>query len=395
MSLSTWKSIIAPAALVALVGGATWYVLAPLPVPSMEIARPAVDDALAGVLERRSQEIAAEGDLPFGEDGVINILTLGIDSRKEGAEKHCDAIHLVTLNTNDWTVLLTSVPRGTYSPLPPGRSYLETDYYLANACAFGGLDYGITQIERVLGVKADYVATVGFSQALGIFRALDMPTTETLQWLRHRQSYQIGDPQRSQNQATFMKDVALRLLEDEGISTPMLYLLYSLVDTDLDFAAAKALYKGYLAAGTTAEDITFAMKPYYKTEELHFDPTNADEQIEGLLSRIRGRVSKLDLSERPLEDIQRDLVGYLEEGLENDEAVRHVVTEQVWRQVENDSLRESFHYRYLAAYVRMLLPDSRETAEQLVTDYILEMQFFDRKEWVLQGRALLEEVVAP
>jgi hypothetical protein len=173
----------------------------------------------------------------------------------------------------------------------------------------------------------------------------------------------------------------------------MMYLLYSLVDTDLDFASAKALYSGYLAAGTEAGDITFAMKPYYKTEEIHFDPENADEQIEGLLSRIRGRVSRLDLSERPLEDIQHDLVGYLEEGLENDEAVRHVMTEQVWRQVEDDELRESLHYRYLAAYVRMLLPESKKTAEQLVTDYILEMQFFDRTEWVVQGRALLREVL--
>lgn len=391
--MSKWQSIVVPVVLVSLVGGMTWFVLAPTPLPSMEMVRPAVEDALSEVINRRAAEIAAEGEVPYAEGGVINILTLGLDSRKEGAEQHCDAIHLVTLNTNDWTILITSVPRGTYSPLPPGREYLSTDYYLANACGFGGLDYGVKQIERVLGVKADYVVTVGFSQAQGIFRVLDLPATETLQWLRHRQSYQIGDPQRSQNQATFMKDIAVRLLSGEGISVPMMYILYSLTDSELDFATAKALYDGYLASGVTTEDISFAMKPYYQTEEIHFDPAHAEEQINGLITRIRGRVSRMDLSERPLEEIQADLVGYLEDGLKNEEAVKHVVAEQLWRQVEDGEMRDSLHYRYLAAYVELLLPESRQTAERLVTDYILEVEFFEQQEWVIQGRALLQHVL--
>jgi anionic cell wall polymer biosynthesis LytR-Cps2A-Psr (LCP) family protein len=155
----------------------------PVPQASLEAAEPPAWDAVDIVIEARRAELSASDEVAFGTDTQINILALGLDSRKEGNWQHCDAIHMITLDLSDWSMVITSVPRGTYSPLPPGREYKETDYYISNACAFGNLDYGVAQIERIVGVKADYVATVGFSQALGIFRALDMPTTETLQWV--------------------------------------------------------------------------------------------------------------------------------------------------------------------------------------------------------------------
>ncbi len=350
-----------------------------------------VDQTLAA----RKEELLRTPDATFGSEKEINILTLGIDSREEGHEQHCDAIHLVTLNLANWTIKITSVPRGTYSTLPPGQTYKPTDYYLANACAFGGLDYGVAQIQKITGVKPDYIATVGFSQALGIFRAIGLPTTETLQWLRHRQTYAIGDPQRSQNQATFMKDTALKLFANNGISTPLLYILYTFVDTNLSFDQVHSLYLAYLSSGIAEhpDRITFDMKPFYQTEIYHFDALNADEQIDALISALEGRLSPDDLSYKTLDEIQTSLVAYLNTALTSEEEIAHVYADQLWRQVEDESVREDMHYRFLERYVSEIKDTDHDAAVQAVTSYILEMQFFELVDWEAKGRDLMATLV--
>jgi anionic cell wall polymer biosynthesis LytR-Cps2A-Psr (LCP) family protein len=367
----------------------------PAPSASLEAAEPPAWDAVGEVIEARQLELDAESPIPFGSDTQINILALGLDSRKEGLERHCDAIHLVTLDLSDWSILITSVPRGTYTSLPPGREYLETDYYVSNACAFGGLDYGIGQIEKIVGVKADYVATVGFSQALGIFRVLELPTTETLQWLRHRQSYAIGDPQRSQNQAVFMKDIALKLLGEDGISTALMHILYSLVDTDLDFKTTQALYTAYRAAeiANRPDDIALIMKPFYETREYHFDPDNAEVQIESLLASLEGRLSPQDLSHKSVEELQVELEKYLRESLASDETVVHVYDEQLWRQIEAEDTREELHFRFMEKYLREVKDTDLDKAIEIATDYILEKQYYGLTEWEQKGRDLLAILV--
>lgn len=381
-------------AILVLFGIGIWF-FRPQEVPELTAAQPAVRSLVDEMLAARKAELLTAPDQVFGAEDEINILTLGIDSRKEGGEQHCDAIHLITLNVEQWTVRITSVPRGTYSALPAGKTYRDTDYYVANACAFGGLDYGIAQIEKITGVRADYVATVGFSQALGMFRTMGLPTTETLQWLRHRQSYAIGDPQRSQNQATFMKDIALQLLSGDGISTPLLYLLYTFLDTDLTFAQTHALYLAYIASGIgeNPDRITFDMKPYYDTEIYHFDALHADAQIAALLKTLDGRLSSEDLSHRSLDEIQVMLVDYLYDALGKKAEVAHVYHEQLWRQVENEAIREELHYRFLERYVREMRDTDREGAIRAVTDYVLEMQFFGQKEWETRGKNLMRTLV--
>lgn len=390
-----WIFISCLVVLCALFGIGVWFFLRPQVVPELTAAQPAVQSIVDEMLAARKEELLATPDEVYGNDEEINILTLGIDSRKEGSEQHCDAIHLVTLNVVDWTIKITSVPRGTYAALPPGEEYKETDYYVANACGFGGLEYGIAQIQKITGVKPDYIATVGFSQALGIFRTIGLPTTETLQWLRHRQSYAIGDPQRSQNQATFMKDTAIQLFSDHGISTPLLYLLYTFVDTDLSFDQVHSLYLAYLASniGENPDRITFDMKPYYETEIYHFDSLNAEEQISSILATLEGRLSSEDLSNKSLSEIQEALEEYLYDMLGDEEAIAHVYGEQLWRQVEDEAVREELHYRFLERYIREIKDTNHEAAVQAVTDYILEMQFFGLSDWETRGRTLMSTIV--
>ncbi|MFA5946629.1 MAG: hypothetical protein WC813_01255 [Patescibacteria group bacterium] len=357
-------------------------------------AEPAVKDAVAVVLKSREAEILRSDDASFGDKDTINILTLGLDSRKEGAYAHCDAIHMVSLNVKTWTMTIISVPRGTSTSLPPiaGHTYLPTDYYLANACYFGGLDYGVKRIEQVAGVKADYVATVGFSEAIGIFRALNLPTTDTLEFLRHRRSYQIGDPQRSANQGVFMKDILLKLTSGDKIPTPFLYLMYKFVHTDMDFATVKALYDAYYAAGIGQhpESVALAIKPEYAVKEMHFDSTNADEQVGALIDFLKGKVSKDDLSLRTIDDVQTELVTYLRAGLSNDEVVARVYGAQLWQQVEDDDVREELEFRYLDKYVLQIVEQDPQAAEQTISDYILVKDYYGLTEWKDKGARLLD-----
>lgn len=357
---------------------------------------PPIADVVQMVLAERMATTLQADAVPFGPAEVVNVLVLGLDSRKEGQEQHCDAIHLFAVNTADWKVKVTSVPRGTYSYIPPGN-YLPTDYYLANACAFAGLDYGIAQIEHILGVKADYVVTAGFSQVLGSLRVLGLPTTSSLQWLRHRQSYAIGDPQRSQNQAVFIVDV-LRKFGGQSTHVPaaLQYLLYSFVETKMSFGTARALYEGLVVADINAhpEKITYDMKPFYETQDLHLDFANSEAQVAALLARLQGRLSKEDLSNRTIAEVQTELVVYLRKAYDDgDPEFSVVVMAESWRQVEDETEREEFHFAYVEKYAQQLNVTDHVAAVQYVADYILEKQTLGLREWETKGRDLLTTLV--
>ena len=374
---------------------ATAYLFFPNAPLTVAALAPRVNGAVDAMIAERRSEILFTEDVPFGDASTMNILVLGIDSRKEGKEQHCDAIHMVSVNVADWTVRMTSVPRGTYAYIPPG-TWQENEYYLANACAFAGLEYGVEQIERIVGVQADYVVTVGFSQTIGILRVLDMPTTESLQWLRHRQSYAIGDPQRSQNQAVFMKDIALRLLAGNGIPDVVFHVLFSFVDTDMDYATAKTLYDGLIVHGIVdrPDDIVLEMKPYFDVKEMHFDPENAEAQVAALVAKLQGRLSRFDLSNKSLAEIQEDLVQYLEDEIASGDNIEAIIREELWLQVEDAGVRESLQYECIELYARVLHRSDPDAAIQHVADYILEKQTQGLLVWEQQGRSLLESLLA-
>lgn len=138
--------------------------------------------AIEDVIDSRRVENSTKSTADiFDENNMVKILFIGLDTRIEQKNGHCDAIQLITIDNNTETIKITSVPRGTYSPLPPGVGATSTDYYVSNACGLVGLAYGVEQIEKILGAKADYLVVIGFSESLGIFRKLGLPTTETLQ----------------------------------------------------------------------------------------------------------------------------------------------------------------------------------------------------------------------
>ena len=356
-----------------------------------------ITDVVDDVLDQREKEIHANEEVSFGRDSEINILLLGLDARKDWENPHCDAIHLFTLDVEQWDLQITSVPRGTYAYIP--GSWLSTDYYVSNACGIMGLDYGISQIETILGVKTDYYVTVNFSQVLGIVRLFDLPTTETLQWLRHRQGYAIGDPQRSHNQAVFMKDMIIDYLDRfrSDFSGPMTYVLYNLVDTDMDYSTAKTLLHGILDAEIDARpnDIVLEMRPEYETVDYHFDVNNPSAQLDKYYTYLDRVLPDNVFTGRSLEEVQAELIAYLSERLMSGESLADIISSQIWLQVEDDTTREELHYQIIEGYVYTLVELSeRQAAVDLLSDYILEKQALGLEEWEEQGRGLLQYITS-
>lgn len=327
---------------------------------------------------------------PFGEDGIVRILFLGLDTRTGEAISHCDAIQFIEIDELENNVTITAIPRGTYAPLP-GVGHLPTDYYISNACEIGGLEYGITHIEAILGKKADYVAMIGFSGALGAFRLLDLPTTQTLQWLRARQGYAIGEPQRAHNHSTFLKNLIVNHTPTKTSETTSAwqYLLYQLIDTDLSFAQTQMIVNTLVTMDMAShpDDIILRMTPAYEVTEIPFDPTQLDTFLTTVLDPLIQRMQDGSYTGRSQLESQQQLMLLITQGLEDASFVTHAFEQAIWEQIDDEATRESVHFTLLNSYLN--LQPQPEIRAELTADYILEMETLNQPYWSQQGRSLL------
>lgn len=344
---------------------------------------------------RRSEIEKNEKEDPFGEDGLVRILFLGIDKRVGEMTGHCDAIQMITIDKKNQKVTITAVPRGTYSPLPKGGKYLPSDYYVSNACAIGGLEYGIEQIEKILGEKADYLVILGFSEALGIFRYLGLPTTETLQWLRHRQGYAIGEPQRAHNHSTFIKQMMIKYIPEKSSMTDRLlqYILYKMVKTDLSFAKARAIVD-ILSAMDLADKpsrIHLAMKPAYMVQDIPYAEEYLSEYLDKMIKPIKDLLPGSDYAGLSKEEAQEKLLKIIDEKKEDPEFISWAFENKIWLQIEDKEKRLATQYDFLKKYL-ILIPEAAER-EKIIVDYILEMEYYGENEWIEKSKMLLEKSV--
>jgi len=330
---------------------------------------------------------------PFGHDDKVKVLFLGIDSRAGQSFGHCDAIQMIEINRAKEKISITAVPRGTYCPLPePGHQ--PSEYYLAKSCEIGGIDYGIEQIEQILNKQADYVVMVGFSEALGIFRDLGLPATETLQWLRNRQGFAIGEPQRAHNHSTFIKQMLTKYTrkDNTALNGAWDYLIYKMVNTDLSFTQARKI-KQALIDMNLAENknkITLDIKPYYSVQDIAFDEHNLDDQLKKLLYQHPENLSD-SYSGKTKEQIEQDIIGMYEQQKENQEFTKWAFENSLWLQVENKQKRLQMHYKLLKNYVWLMT--NKQERKALISDYILEMKTRNLPEWEEKGKQLFQKTI--
>ncbi|MFH1947525.1 MAG: hypothetical protein ABIJ23_05225 [Candidatus Magasanikbacteria bacterium] len=355
------------------------------------------NEAIENIIDSRrinnSEETIAD---PFGEDGIVRVLFIGLDSRVGEEAGHCDAIQLISINTNSTgTIDITAVPRGTYSPLPPGKGTTSTDYYVSNACGLGGLDYGIDQIEKILGVKADYLVVVGFSETMGILRYLHLPTTETLQWLRNRHGYAIGEPQRAHNHSTFIKQMLIKFVsaEQTKLDTALQYVMYNLIKTDLSFAQTQKILEAVSAMDIAnhPEKIELSMRPFYSVQDISYDPENVAEYLAQTLGPIAHLLSKNDYSDLSEETMQTNLLSVVEKNKDNPEFISWAYENNFWLQIEDNEQSLAVQFDLLTAYLSSL-PEKIDR-QAILADYMLEMENRGESVWQLKGKELLTKEI--
>lgn len=340
---------------------------------------------------RRQQQLNETSADPFSDDALVKILFIGLDNRIGQTNGHCDAIQFIELNKKTQKITITAVPRGTYSPLP-GKGHLSTDYYIAKACEVGGLDYGVKQIEKILGQKADYVVFIGFSQAIGIFRQLKLPANETMQWLRQRQGYAIGEPQRARNHSNFIKQMLIKYTPeiDAQYTVPAKYLIYKLLRTDLSYQQALlvATEVAKIDLPKHTERIKLLMRPAYDVKDISYDPEKIDSQLKALIEPIAKIIPEGAYTGISKNEAQVKIQESINKGLAEPDFVRWAFGNYLWLQIENDLQREQIHFDLLVKYID--LQTEQSVKEQIITDYVIEMEDLGQVDWAEKGKELLK-----
>lgn len=362
-----------------------------------------IEEFLAERVEEKVEERVALGDIdiknvditnvnPFGKDDRTKILLIGLDTRIGSTESHCDAIQLIDVNKKTSKITITAVPRGTYAPLP-GGPHDPGAYYVSNSCAVGGISYGIGQIERILGQKADYVVFVGFGEALGIFERLQLPTTETLQWLRHRQGYAIGEPQRARNHSTFIKQMIGRFVPEDrnSIDTAWYYMLYRLGNSDLTFEESMSVLDAISAMDIKnhPERITLAMQPAYDVVDIPYNEETANKYVKSLVDPIKRKLSTQDYQAQTENSIEANVLKLLKEHEADEPFLISAFEQKVWFQIKDEDMADAVRYHLLTIYLST--EKSSLARQEILAEFIIEMEHLQKEHWTNLAREVLEE----
>lgn len=257
--------------------------LTPVPAP-LASAAAVTDEVYEAVYDEAITERAAQ--LP----AEVNILLVGLDNRLASTDNHADAIHLISVRTKDSVgVTITSIPRGTEVK---GMGIAEDLSFMANVRALKGRKTFMKAVAKLTRKKKiDYYVEVTFSQVMGVLELLgyDDPAT-TLQYLRHRKTYALGDVQRSYNQGKFLRQQAIRRADLlTGAKGDLLIRMgLGMVDTDLDVETTQAIV--YLLKNREAlneQRIAVTMMPKMNLERMEKEGAIPEpEQIASVVNKL-------------------------------------------------------------------------------------------------------------
>lgn len=103
------------------------------------------------------KNIEALASAPMKEDGVVNILLIGNDSRENGEDGRSDAMILVSVSTRTKKIYMTSLLRDMYVEIPG-----HDGNRLNAAYSFGGAELLMDTIEKNLDISVNRYVLVNF-----------------------------------------------------------------------------------------------------------------------------------------------------------------------------------------------------------------------------------------
>jgi len=389
----------------------------------------------------------------------VTVLVVGVDSRKGAKEVHCDAIHSITIDTAKDTVEFVNVPRGTYSYIPrqehwtPQTELLDAvdvdlkrveeerqaeeaawftnqevseseaptllpqestlvpeeepdvvslawakEQYISNVCEYLGVDEFVSRVEKITGQPVDYRVLVGFSQAQGVLRALSYDPTTTLQYLRHRKSYALGDVQRSYNQSLFLEDLLVHRIDMvDALPKTAQFALYHLIDTDMPYNVARGLI-AWAQTSKAREDtkrITHRTAPATTphAQDIHYNEDAAAEQVATLYARLRAYDRSFTVT-----DVQPTLLAYIQRqetyaynALVNGDkdrardALQPLIDQQIWQQIEEATERQTIMetIAILESTISWFETFNEEQTIEIATSMIWSLELEDGSEFAI------------
>ncbi len=287
------------------------------------------------------------------EDINVNILILGFDARIGDKNPRCDAIHILSFYSKDNILKITSVPRGTLVEIPQTNGESS---YIGNACHIVGVDYVISQIEKITGINPDYIVKSGFSQSMGVFRMIGLPANDTLQSLRARKKYALGDYQRSHNHALFMKELIINYTDNiVKIPKQMLYLIYKTIDTDIDFDVAYELINLFYKSNIHRQPERIIL-----TEAPQHNKAIKDLKIDTI-----GKLSVADNNDFEFVEYQNKIFNNINITIDKTDnllstgnktqafqVIETPYKQKIWLQIENLELRNNLQFEMLRLYTQ-------------------------------------------
>lgn len=164
--------IIIPLLLVAIIGGLYLFHL-------NSTAKSAANEAHDDNSVYKNKKSDLRDKMPDPKFDNVSILMMGVDSgegdkRDKDDEARTDALMLATLNKDDKSVKLLSIPRDSYVYVP------EVGYEtkINHAHSFGGPKATIDTVENLLGIPVDYYARINFSAFMDVVDAVDGITVD-------------------------------------------------------------------------------------------------------------------------------------------------------------------------------------------------------------------------
>ena len=162
---SRGKKVLAVLAVLLVLFGVVWYL--------------AIGSIYGKMRYNRLETLAGE---PLKENGVVNILLIGSDSRTEGDDGRSDAMILLSVSSKTRTIHMTSLLRDMYVDIP-GRDGNR----LNAAYSFGGPELLLETVKQNLGIEVNRYAVVNFQAFANLVDAVngvDLElTNEEVKWV--------------------------------------------------------------------------------------------------------------------------------------------------------------------------------------------------------------------
>jgi len=251
----------------------------------------------------------------------------------------------------------------------------------------------IAEISGLGSIK--YYVEFGFSQAMGILRLFGYNSTETLQVLRSRKSFAIGDYQRVYNQAQFVRQLILKHFDLlNGTMKPVFINgILALVRTNMSYEIVSNIFDKIEEKGIhkNPENISIKIKPGVQTGYKVFDFSNP-EVIATLREQLKlETIAKQDTTAFSPKNFQKYLANKLDkiinesskDTLKNPKLainkLKPYYEQKIWLQISNED--ESLEYsRKVATIMTNSYLKIKDTtnAKKVQSAFIAEQELFNK-----------------